>query len=186
MQIVAMTGLSYPTVRVVFDWYETGGWSAIRPALSSAPERKRLKSTGVMRPPWLTPINIRVALISMPHKVTTVDLLDEVPPTAEIAGACNVVRHLAVGRLQGDMLDGEGFVRRINGRTLLGDANWRIQEGLLQADFLSSKVPNYRLTVKLNGATTADVADKAHTKGHIALKYGSGIVKFRDVIIRLP
>ena len=33
MQIVAMTGLSYPTVRVVVDLYEAGGWSAIRPAL---------------------------------------------------------------------------------------------------------------------------------------------------------
>ena len=33
MQIVAMTRLSYPTVRVVVDLYETGGWSAIRPAL---------------------------------------------------------------------------------------------------------------------------------------------------------
>ena len=32
MQIVAMTGLSYPTVRGVIDRYESGGWSAIRPA----------------------------------------------------------------------------------------------------------------------------------------------------------
>jgi len=33
MQIVAMTGLSYPTVRATIDMYEAGGWSAIRPAL---------------------------------------------------------------------------------------------------------------------------------------------------------
>lgn len=158
----------------------------------------------------------------------------------------------------------------LNGWTLLGDANWRLQDGSLQADFLSSKVPSYlvskkvyddyqiyaefwvdsetnsgifircddplkvdaatcyevniwdtrpdptygtgaivdvakvipmpkaggqwntfeitakgtQLTVKLNGATTADVADKAHAKGHIALQYGSGIVKFRKVMIR--
>jgi shikimate dehydrogenase len=55
--------------------------------------------------------NIRGALITMPHKVTTVGLLDDVSPTASIAGACNAVRLSAEGRLQGDMFDGEGFVR---------------------------------------------------------------------------
>lgn len=33
MQIVEMTGLSYPPVRAAIDLYEAGGWSAIRPAL---------------------------------------------------------------------------------------------------------------------------------------------------------
>ncbi len=55
--------------------------------------------------------NIRGALITMPHKVTTIALLDDVSPTARIAGACNAVRRSADGRLQGDMFDGEGFVR---------------------------------------------------------------------------
>jgi shikimate dehydrogenase len=55
--------------------------------------------------------NIRGALITMPHKVTTVGLLDKVSPTASIAGACNAVRLGADGSLQGDMFDGEGFVR---------------------------------------------------------------------------
>ena len=57
--------------------------------------------------------NIRGALITMPHKVTTVGLLDEVLPTAAIAGACNAVRRTAAGKLQGDMFDGEGFVRGV-------------------------------------------------------------------------
>jgi shikimate dehydrogenase len=57
--------------------------------------------------------NIRGALITMPHKVATVGLLDEVLPTAAIAGACNAVRRLPDGRLQGDMFDGEGFVRGV-------------------------------------------------------------------------
>ena len=55
--------------------------------------------------------NIRGALITMPHKVSTVGLLDEVSPTAAIAGSCNAVRPGPDGRLQGDMFDGEGFVR---------------------------------------------------------------------------
>ena len=57
--------------------------------------------------------NIRGALITMPHKVTTVGLLDEVFPTAAIAGACNAVRLGPNGQLQGDMFDGEGFVRGV-------------------------------------------------------------------------
>ena len=32
MQIVEMTGLSYPPVRAAIDLYKAGGWSAIRPA----------------------------------------------------------------------------------------------------------------------------------------------------------
>jgi shikimate dehydrogenase len=55
--------------------------------------------------------NMRGALITMPHKVATMALLDDVLPAAAIAGACNAVRRTASGQLQGDMFDGEGFVR---------------------------------------------------------------------------
>src|SRR6266850_205397 len=55
--------------------------------------------------------NIAGALITMPHKVTTVSLLDDATPTVRIAGSCNAVRRSADGRLQGDLFDGEGFVR---------------------------------------------------------------------------
>jgi shikimate dehydrogenase len=66
--------------------------------------------------------NIRGALITMPHKVATVDLLDEASPAVRIAGSCNAVRRSADGRLQGDLFDGEGFVRgaRRNGCKLEG------------------------------------------------------------------
>jgi shikimate dehydrogenase len=57
--------------------------------------------------------NIRGALITMPHKVATVALLDEVTPTVLVAGACNAVKRMADGRLVGDMFDGAGFVRGV-------------------------------------------------------------------------
>ena len=57
--------------------------------------------------------NIRGALITMPHKVPTVGLVDELLPSAAIAGACNAVRLGPEGQLQGDMFDGEGFVRGV-------------------------------------------------------------------------
>lgn len=57
--------------------------------------------------------NIRGALITMPHKVSTVDLLDEVTKTVRVAGACNAVKRDEKGRLVGDMFDGAGFVRGV-------------------------------------------------------------------------
>jgi hypothetical protein len=39
MQIVEMTGLSYPPVRATIDLFEAGGWGAIRPALRGAQPR---------------------------------------------------------------------------------------------------------------------------------------------------
>lgn len=57
--------------------------------------------------------NIRGALVTMPHKVSTVALLDEVSPAVRVAGACNAVRRAADGRLVGDMFDGAGFVRGV-------------------------------------------------------------------------
>jgi shikimate dehydrogenase len=57
--------------------------------------------------------NILGALVTMPHKVSTVALLDEATPAVRIAGACNAVRRGRNGALQGDLFDGEGFVRGI-------------------------------------------------------------------------
>jgi shikimate dehydrogenase len=57
--------------------------------------------------------NIRGALITMPHKVTTLALLDDVTSTVKVAGACNAVKLDQNGRLVGDMFDGAGFVRGI-------------------------------------------------------------------------
>jgi shikimate dehydrogenase len=66
--------------------------------------------------------NIRGALITMPHKVTTVAMVDEVTPTVLIAGSCNAVLKRPDGSLLGDMFDGTGFVRGIErkGRALKG------------------------------------------------------------------
>jgi len=55
--------------------------------------------------------NIRGALVTMPHKVSTATLLDVRSPAVETAGACNAVRRDDEGRLVGDLFDGEGFVR---------------------------------------------------------------------------
>ena len=40
------------------------------------------------------------------------------------------------------------------------------------------------LTVKLNGVVTVNARNGKFSKGHIALQYGSGVVKFRQVLIK--
>ena len=57
--------------------------------------------------------NIRGALVTMPHKVTTTRLVDEITPTAQIAGAANAVLLREDGTLLGDQFDGAGFVRGV-------------------------------------------------------------------------
>jgi shikimate dehydrogenase len=66
--------------------------------------------------------NIHGALVTMPHKVATVALMDELSVSAKVAGACNAIRPGAGGTLVGDMFDGEGFVRGVlrKGRVLNG------------------------------------------------------------------
>jgi shikimate dehydrogenase len=57
--------------------------------------------------------NIRGALVTMPHKVVSMDLVDELTPTAQVAGAINAVLLREDGSLLGDQFDGAGFVRGV-------------------------------------------------------------------------
>jgi len=110
-EIIAHIG--YPThafkAPMIYNpWFEKAGVNAI-----VVPMGCQAQDYQTFLPAVFKLTNIRGALITMPHKVTTVALLDEVLPTAAIAGACNAVRRTPDGRLQGDMFDGEGFVRGI-------------------------------------------------------------------------
>jgi shikimate dehydrogenase len=110
-EIIAHIG--YPThafkAPMIYNpWFEKSGVNAI-----VVPMGCQVQDFEAFLPSVFKLSNIRGALITMPHKVTTVGLLDEVFPTAAIAGACNAVRRTADGRLQGDMFDGEGFVRGV-------------------------------------------------------------------------
>jgi shikimate dehydrogenase len=62
--------------------------------------------------------NVRGALITMPHKVTTVELLDEASTGVRIAGSCNAILKRPDGTLLGDMFDGVGFTRGVKHKGL--------------------------------------------------------------------
>ena len=75
--------------------------------------------------------NLRGALVTMPHKMTAIELADEVSPTARIAGAANVLLKREDGSLVADIFDGEGFVRGVlrKGRILNGTSALIIGSG---------------------------------------------------------
>ncbi|MEO7151641.1 MAG: shikimate dehydrogenase [Burkholderiaceae bacterium] len=103
--------LGYPThafkAPLIYNpWFEHAGIDAV-----VVPMACRAGDYAALLRPLFALENLRGALITMPHKVTTIGLLDDVSPTARIAGACNAVRRQPDGRLVGDMFDGEGFVR---------------------------------------------------------------------------
>jgi shikimate dehydrogenase len=55
--------------------------------------------------------NLRGALITMPHKIATMSLVDECSTTAKIAGSANAILKRPDGTLLADMFDGTGFTR---------------------------------------------------------------------------
>lgn len=57
--------------------------------------------------------NLRGALVTMPHKVATVALLDGSTTAVQVAQSCNAILRRPDGTLFGDLFDGEGFVRAL-------------------------------------------------------------------------
>lgn len=54
--------------------------------------------------------NMSGVLVTVPHKQRAAGLVDSLTPRAQHLGAVNAIRRLPDGRLQGDMLDGHGFL----------------------------------------------------------------------------
>ena len=104
---------SFKAPMIYNPYFESVGVNAIVVPMGCRPENFATVLRGVFALE-----NVRGALITMPHKVSVVDLCDEVTPTVKVAGSCNAVKRLADGRLQGDMFDGEGFVRGLQRKGL--------------------------------------------------------------------
>jgi len=105
--------LGYPTeafkVPMIYNpWFEKNGIDAVVMPMGVKPDDYPTFLASLFR---LT--NIRGALVTMPHKVATVGLVDEVTPAARIAGACNAILKRPDGTLLGDQFDGAGFVRGV-------------------------------------------------------------------------
>jgi shikimate dehydrogenase len=114
--------LGYPTANfkapmIYNPWFDARSVDAVVVPIGVSPP----DYPAVLRALFRT-TNVHGALVTMPHKVTTVQLMDEVTTTAKIAGACNAVLKRPDGSLLGDMFDGAGFVRGMErkGRPIAG------------------------------------------------------------------
>ncbi|WP_269502631.1 shikimate dehydrogenase family protein [Burkholderia sp. IMCC1007] len=108
---------SFKSPMIYNPWFEQKGIDAVVVPMGVKAEDYEQSFKSIFR---FT--NLRGALITMPHKVTTVGLVDEVTPAVRIAGACNAVLRRPDGTLLGDQFDGAGFVRGVlrKGRRLEG------------------------------------------------------------------
>jgi shikimate dehydrogenase len=114
--------LGYPTesfkAPMIYNpWFEHAGVDAV-----VVPIGVKAEEYGQFLPLLFRCSNVHGALVTMPHKVTTVALLDHVTPTVRVAGSCNAIVKRADGTLLGDMFDGAGFVRGVErkGKRLAG------------------------------------------------------------------
>jgi shikimate dehydrogenase len=105
--------LGYPTesfkAPLIYNpWFESKGIDAV-----VVPMGVKAEDYAAFLRPLFRLTNIRGALVTMPHKVTTAGLADEVTPTVEITGSSNALLLRPDGTLLADMFDGTGFVRGI-------------------------------------------------------------------------
>ena len=103
--------LGYPTetftAPMIYNpWFASRGINAV-----VVPMGVRAEGYAAFLGPLFRLSNIRGALVTMPHKVATVGLLDEAAVAVQVAGACNAILCRPDGSLYGDLFDGIGFVR---------------------------------------------------------------------------
>jgi shikimate dehydrogenase len=114
--------IGYPTesfkAPLIYNpWFERHGIDAV-----VVPMGVKAEDFEQVLPALFKLTNIRGALITMPHKITTVALLDDVTTAVKVAGSCNAILRRPDGSLLGDMFDGVGFARGLarQGFTLPG------------------------------------------------------------------
>ena len=110
--------IGYPTesfkAPLIYNpWFESRGIDAVVMPLGVKAEDYPAALASIRR---FT--NFHGALITMPHKVTTVGLVDETTTTVKIAGSSNAILKRADGTLLADMFDGAGFVRGVKRKGL--------------------------------------------------------------------
>ena len=111
--------------------------------------------------------NIHGALITMPHKVSTVALLDEPSTAVKIAGACNAVLFKLDGRLAGDNFDGTGFVRGVlrKGLVLAGSSCLVVGAGGVGSAIAASLAAEGPESITLSDTDTASAERLAERLG---------------------
>ena len=170
--------LGYPTFAfkaplIYNPWFEKNDIDAVVVPMGVKPEEYREFFRYLFK---LT--NIRGALVTMPHKVTTIELVDELSPTARVSGAANAVLLREDGTMVGDQFDGAGFVRGVQrkGVELTGKRALVVGNGGVGSPIAASLVaaglseiglfdPNAAASEALGGRLTTEYPDLVVTTG---------------------
>lgn len=176
-QLLAHLGVpteSFKAPMIYNPWFDARGIRAVVMPMGCEPEDfpRFLPLVARLR-------NFAGALITMPHKVAVVALLDEASPAVRICGACNAVRSDADGRLIGDMFDGEGFVRGMirKGRAAAGASALVVGSGgvgsAIAASLAAAGVARLGL-YDINGASAEGLAGRLRDAyPHVTVATGS-------------
>ncbi len=105
--------VGYPTESFKAPMIYNPWFAAKRIDAMVAPMGVRVDDFATAMPALLRVTTVHGALVTMPHKISILELVDEVSPTAQIAGAANAVVKRPDGTLLADMFDGAGFVRGV-------------------------------------------------------------------------
>ncbi len=104
---------SFKAPMIYNPWFDKHGIDAAVIPMGVRPEDFAVSLKAIFRMS-----NVRGALVTMPHKVAANGLVDELTPTARIAGASNAILLRPDGTLLGDQFDGAGFVRGVQRKGL--------------------------------------------------------------------
>lgn len=148
---------SFKAPMIYNPYFEQAGIDAV-----VVPMGVKTEDFAVFLPVIFSMDNIAGALITMPHKVSTVAMLDEISPTVKVAGACNAVKRVN-GKLIGDMFDGEGFVRGVlrKGMVLQGASCLVVGSGGVGCAIAASLAKAGIAKIALFDVTTASCAGLA-------------------------
>lgn len=170
--------IGYPTSTfkspmIYNPWFEKHGIDAVVVPMGVKPEHYAEFLKALFKT-----TNVRGALITMPHKVVTMDLVDALTPTALVAGAANAVLCREDGSLLGDQFDGAGFVRGVlrkgqvlQGKRVLVSGNGGV--GCAIAASLADAGVAEMALFDSNGASSAALAQRLQ-QHHPALKVSIG------------
>lgn len=133
--------------------------------------------------------NFHGALVTMPHKVTTVAMLDEASTAVKIAGSCNALLRRPDGSLLGDIFDGAGFVRgvRRKGLVVAGASCLIVGAGGVGsaiAASLAAEHPTSMMLFDANAAAAEALASRLRSHyPRIDVRVGSGDPAGYDLVV---
>ncbi|MBK9444289.1 MAG: shikimate dehydrogenase [Comamonadaceae bacterium] len=144
-------------------WFEKKGIDAVVVPMGVKPD----DFSGVLKSVFKF-TNIPGALVTMPHKVTTVGVLDEVSTAVKIAGACNAILKRPDGSLLGDIFDGTGFTRGLQRKGFVFDGAKCLVVG---AGGVGSAIAASLAELGVAAITTFDTHDESAQGLAVRLRY---------------